>query len=134
MKKRIIIDTRFFVEYLFASDMIIKEKSLRLMNNLIKEKEGLVPSIVISELAKIICRYVGVADARSIIYSLVTKNFQIIAINDEIAFNAGILKCKHQNVPIGDCIISAIAKKLNAKILTDDPHFKEDLGIETIWI
>lgn len=134
MSQKILIDTRFFVEYLFSSDENTKEKVIKLMNILIRKKNGLVPSIVIADLSSIICRYLGVVDAKSIVYSLIFNNFSIVEVNSDDALVAGILKCKHKNVPIGDCLIAAIAKRLNASVLTDDLHFKEELGVKTLWL
>jgi len=134
MSSPIVIDTRFFIEYLFSSDKNTRERAIRRIKELIKRKTGIVPTIVVSELTKFICQYKGIDDAKVIVYTLIVANFDIVDVDASIAIHAGILKCKNPNVPIGDCIIGAIAKKYNAKVLTDDPHFKEDLKIETIWI
>ena len=51
---------------------------------------------------------------------------------EEDCFEAGRILCRHQGIPIADALIAAVAKRLRAMIVIDDPRFKE-LGLRTLW-
>jgi predicted nucleic acid-binding protein len=58
------------------------------------------------------------ADSRYI--ALVQSGLQICDLTSIVAKEAGFLKSKHKNIPIGDFIIAAIAAENQARILSDD--------------
>jgi predicted nucleic acid-binding protein len=61
-------------------------------------------------------------------YDLLMSNSQIIKLDEQISKQAGLLHCKMRQTSkdfgIADAFILAAANKLEAKIITGDPHFK----------
>jgi predicted nucleic acid-binding protein len=52
----------------------------------------------------------------------------------DVAKEAGLLKCRYRDIPMGDCIIASIAVKREAKVLSDDPHFNMMKEIKRTWV
>jgi predicted nucleic acid-binding protein len=61
-------------------------------------------------------------------YSMLLSNSQIIKLDEQISKQAGLLHVKMRQTSkdfgIADAFILAAANKLEAKIVTSDPHFK----------
>ena len=38
----------------------------------------------------------------------------------------------HKNIPMGDIVIGCTAKRVNGRVVTDDPDY-EELGVKTVW-
>jgi predicted nucleic acid-binding protein len=61
-------------------------------------------------------------------YNMLLSNSQIIKLDEQISKQAGLLHCKMRQTSkdfgIADAFILAAANKLEAKIITGDPHFK----------
>ncbi|RLE68408.1 MAG: hypothetical protein DRJ34_03055 [Thermoprotei archaeon] len=129
-----VVDTRFLVEYFYTKDKRVKEKIIRKFRELVSRNKGILPTIVISEIIKITCKRRGIDEAEARYHFLLQVGFNIAYLTPEIAKEAGILKCKYENIPIGDCIIASIAKRYGAKILSDDPHFNIIKEVEKEWI
>ena len=51
---------------------------------------------------------------------------------EEAIFITGEMALKYRSVPLADVTIAAMAKLLDAKVVSDDPHF-ELMGIRTVW-
>jgi len=131
---RTVIDTRFLVEHFYSSSDEIKRKTTSKLKELIKLGEGILPTIVISEIIRVTCERRGVEEAKLRYLSLIKSGLQICNLDSEIAEQAGLLKCRYRNIPMGDCIIAAIALKEKASILSDDPHFNLIKNIRCTWI
>lgn len=76
--------------------------------------------MVIAEVAKITCSRQGREIAESHYQALIQSGLQIQNLTPPIAQQAGLLKCTHQNLPMGDCIIAATAQVNHARVLSDD--------------
>ncbi|PDM25793.1 hypothetical protein CP083_07235 [Candidatus Bathyarchaeota archaeon B24-2] len=130
----VVIDTRFLVEHFYSNRNEIRRKTTYKLRELIKQKEGILPTIVISEVVRITCERRGIEEAKLRYFSLVRSGLQIHNLDAEVAKQAGLLKCRYRNIPMGDCIIAAIALKEKASILSDDPHFSHIRNVRCIWI
>lgn len=95
------------------------------MLEIIKSKQGIIPVIVLSEITGMTCKRRGIEEAKIRYFTSLRSGLENVPIDIEVAYQAGILKCKYPNVPMGDCIIAVVAKKHNAKVLIDDSHFDE---------
>jgi len=51
-----------------------------------------------------------------------------------IARQAGLIKCRYKNIPMGDCIIAATAITNQAHILSDNPHYDTIKETKRSWI
>jgi predicted nucleic acid-binding protein len=112
----------------------VQQKATKKMRDLLLRKEGILPTIVISETIQAVCQKVGKEEAE-ICYTTITKSgLQIHNLTPSIAKEAGLLRSKHRNVPMGDCIIAATAMANQARILSDDPHFDLIQETKKSWI
>jgi predicted nucleic acid-binding protein len=111
-----VLDSRFLIEYLYSPSTETKKKTQRKLKELVQRKEGLLPTIVISEITKVVCENMG-------------KELM-----PPLAKQAGLLKCQYKKVPIGDCVIAATAIENHAQVLTDDPHFDQIKETKRTWL
>lgn len=131
---REVIDTRFLIEHFYSTSIETKHKTSKKLRELIKNKNGLLPTIVICETVQVTCKKRGREEAETRYLSLIRSGLQIQDLNQNIAKEAGLLKCRHRNIPIGDCIIAAIAIINKAKVLSDDPDFNTIKETKCTWI
>ncbi len=131
---KVVIDTRFLVEYFYTKDENIKRRTKQKLKELIKSKQGIFPAVVLSEITNITCRKRGVEEAKIRYLTLLRSGLKMVPIDGAIAYEAGVLKCKYPNTPMGDCVLAATAMKYRAKVLSDNPHFDGIKEIRRIWI
>jgi predicted nucleic acid-binding protein len=129
-----VLDSRFLIEHYYSTNTETKQKTSKKLKELIQRKEGLLPTIVVSETIKIICEKVGREEAEICYLSIIASGLQIQELNLKIARQAGLLKCQYKNIPMGDCIIASTAIINQAKILSDDPHFDNIKETKRSWI
>jgi predicted nucleic acid-binding protein len=129
-----VLDTRFLTEYFYSTQTETKQKTTRKLNELIRKNEGILPTIVISEIIQLTCEKRGKDMAESRYQALIQSGLQIINLTPTIAKQAGLIKCQHKSIPMGDCIIAATATTNQARILTDDPHYDTIKETKRTWI
>ena len=129
-----VLDSRFLIEHYYSDNKETRQKTTRKLRNLAQRKEGIVPTIVISETVKTVCEKIGKEEAEICYLDIVTSSLQIQELNSKIAKQAGLLKCQHKNISMGDCIIAATAIANQARILSDDPHFDSINETKRTWI
>ncbi len=133
----LVVDTYAWIEYFQGS-----KKGEEVKEFLLSAENVYTPSIVLAEIAR---KYIRENIPREIVkqrLKIIVEISFIVYINAEIALEAGktyLELVKHakdkglrQKPSLNDALVLAIARKLGAKILTGDKHFK-DLE-ETIWI
>jgi predicted nucleic acid-binding protein len=128
------LDTRFLIEYYYSTNPETRQKTSRKLRELIQRKEALIPTIVISETIQTVCQKIGKQEAKNCYQTLISSNLQVINLTPTIAKQAGLIKCQHKNVPMGDCIIAATAITNQAHILSDDPHYDTIKEAKRTWI
>lgn len=131
---KLVIDTRFLTEYFYSQNSELHQKTYRKMEELSEGGNGIIPTIVLCELLRLVCSTEGKERTETVYSSLVKSGIKIESLTPAIAKEAGILKSTHRNVPTGDCIIAATAIKYQAKILSDDPHFDEIKETKRTWL
>ena len=129
-----VLDTRFLAEYFYSTEAETKKKTTRKLKELIANNEGILPTIAVAEIVQITCEKRGKDMAESRYQALTQSGLQIQNLTEQIAKEAGILKCQHGNIPMGDCIIAATAIENHARILSDDPHFDCIKEAKRTWI
>jgi len=129
-----VLDSRFIIEHYYSANAETKKKTSKKLKELIQRKEGILPTIVITETIKTICEKIGREEAEICYPSLITSGLHIQNLNPAVAKQAGLLKCQYKNTPMGDCIIAATAITNQAKILSDDPHFDTIKETKRSWI
>jgi len=131
---RTVLDSRFVMEYFYSDKTEVKQKATRKIKDLVQRKEGILPTIVISEIIQTVCEQIGKEEAEICYASLTQSGLKIQALTAPIAKQAGLLRTKYRNIPIGDCIIAATAIANQAMVLSDDPHFDTIEETKRSWI
>jgi predicted nucleic acid-binding protein len=129
-----VLDTRFLTEYFYSDRAETKQRATRRIRELIHKKEGMLPTIVISEIVQITCEKRGWEEAETRYHALLVSGLQVQSLTPNIAKQAGLIRCQHKNLPMGDCIIAATAIANQARILSDDPHFDTIREVKRTWI
>ena len=128
------LDSRFIMEYFYSDKNEIKQKATKKLKDLIQRKEGILPTIVISETIQTICEKIGKEEAEICYANLTQSGLKIQNLTPPIAKQAGLLRSKYRNIPMGDCIIAATSIANHATILSDDPHFDSISETKRSWI
>jgi len=117
---RIIIDSSAWIEYLEGS--ILGEKVRKV---LVGNDELYILDIIISEVVSKVKRKKGNADTA---YQAMTSNAKVFNIDSDVARDAGLFHAevreKVKDFGLVDALILISARKLKAKVLTRDKHFK----------
>ena len=122
------------MEYFYSDKTESKQKATKKLKDLIQRKEGILPTIVISETIQTICEKIGKEEAEICYANLTESGLKIQTLTSQIAKQAGLLRSKYRNIPMGDCIIAATAIANQATILSDDPHFDVIQETKRSWI
>jgi len=120
------------MRFLFDTKALIaffnNEKGADFVESILKDVDGekakgFISSITLTEIFYIYSRRLDRNYARKRIEQIKMSNLKIIEIDDEVAVKAG--EYKMRPIPIADALIAACASSVDAKIVTDDEHFKE---------
>ena len=122
------------MEYFYSDESETKQKATRKLKDLIARKEGILPTIVISETIQTVCEQIGKEESEICYANLTQSGLKIQSLTAQIAKQAGQFRCTYRNVPMGDCIIAATALASQAVILSDDPHFDIIHETKRNWI
>jgi predicted nucleic acid-binding protein len=122
------------MEYFYSDKTETKQRAAKKLKDLIQRKEGILPTIVISETVQTICEHIGKDEAEICYANLTESGLKIQPLTSLIAKQAGLLRSKYRNIPMGDCIIAATAMANQAVILSDDPHFDLIQETKRNWI
>ncbi|MEM4732971.1 MAG: PIN domain-containing protein [Candidatus Bathyarchaeia archaeon] len=121
MTEKYIIDAYAWIEYLIGSEAGAKVKQL-----MEEENNELYTSAV--TLAEVISKTAREKQNVEAAYDIITSNSNIIDVNEQLSKETGILHAKMRKTKkdfgLADAYVLAIAIKIGAKIITDDPHFK----------
>ncbi len=131
---KVVLDSRFVMEFFYSDNAEIKQKTTKRLRDLIQHKEGILPTIVISEVVQTVCEQIGKEEAEICYASLTQSGLKILTLTSPIAKQAGVLRCKYRNIPMGDCLIAATAIASQATILSDDSHFDFIQEAKRTWI
>lgn len=129
-----VLDTRFLTEHFYSDETEMKKKTAKKLKELVQRNEGILPTIAISEIIQITCEKRGKELAETRYHALMESGLQIINLTPSIAKQAGLIKCHHKSIPMGDCIIAATAITNQARILSDDPHYDTIKETKRTWI
>ncbi len=131
---KFVLDSRFLIEYYYSQSIDTRQKVNQKMRELIKNGNGIIPTIVICETIQLIYSKEGKQKAEMIYLSIVSSGIKIENLSPNIAKDAAILKSTYKQIPIGDCIIAATAIKNQARILSDDTHFDLVEATKRTWL
>jgi predicted nucleic acid-binding protein len=115
------VDAWAWVEYLIGSDLGAR------VNQILSEEGNDVYTCAIT-LAEVISKTARERRDTKAAYALLSGNSQVVEADEELSVNAGLVQCEMRKTMkdfgLADAYVLATARKLNAKILTGDPHFK----------
>lgn len=125
----VLIDTHSCVEYLLGTPQgAIVRKYLEDPPES-SSNEIAISAVSVAELTKWALKN-GSEKAERAVGSLISQ-INIISVDEGIARQAGRIAASH-NCGLGDALIYATARALNAQLLTGDPHFKD--AKDTIYV
>jgi predicted nucleic acid-binding protein len=115
-----VVDAYAWIEYLDGSEAGRKVGAL-LENN----SETYTCAMTIAEVASKVSRK---GRNVKIAYDVLLSNSQIVNVDEELSLQAGLLHCEMRKTlkdfGLADAYVLAVARTVNAKILTGDPHFR----------
>lgn len=126
---KFVYDTRFFAEYFYSDDRDVQAKA---KDFLVKNKDRYVSTITIHEVYVLSLAKEGREIAR-LRLEAIRDSFRVMDVNTQIAVAAAELRHRHR-IPTADGLIAATCKSLEARCVTDDPHFSSLREIKTQWI
>jgi predicted nucleic acid-binding protein len=129
-----VLDSRFIIEYFYSDKTETKQKATKKLKDIIQHKEGILPTIVIAEVIQTVCEKIGKDESEICYANLTQSGLKIQSLTSPIAKQAGLIRSKYRNTPMGDCIIAATAIANQASILSDDPHFDTIEETKRSWI
>ena len=116
-----VIDAYAWIEYLDGSEAGRKVSAL-LENN----DETYTCAMTIAEVVSKVARKGKDVKAA---YDILLSNSQIVNVDEELSLQAGLLHCEMRKAlkdfGLADAYVLATARKLKAKVLTGDAHFKD---------
>lgn len=126
---RLVFDTRFFTTSFYSKAPEIQSKTRELVA---ENKERYVSTAAIHEVYLLTLAKEG-REVAKLRLQTVRDLFRIVDITEEIAVAAAELRHKYR-IPMGDGIIAATCKSLDARCVTDDPHFSSVKEIKVSWL
>jgi predicted nucleic acid-binding protein len=121
MSEKYVIDAYAWIEYLIGSKAGEKVKSI-----LEKETNDIYTCAV--TVAEVVSKTAREGREFEVAYDILLSNSQIVNIDEEISKEAGVLHCEmrktNRDFGLADAYVLAVARTVNAKILTGDPHFR----------
>ena len=116
-----VVDAWAWVEYLIGSEFGFKLKEV------LDKDSGEVYTCSIT-LAEVISKVAREGRDVEAAYTMLLSNSQVININEELSKHAGLLHAEMRKTlkdfGLADAYVLATARKLKAKVLTGDAHFK----------
>ena len=91
-----VLDSRFVMEYFYSDKTETKQKAIKKLKDLIQRKEGILPTIVISETIQTICEQIGKDEAEICYANLTESCLKVQTLPSPIAKHAGLLRCKYR--------------------------------------
>ena len=129
-----VLDTRFFTNHYGSRDAETIERTRAKLSQLRRERRGLVPAVVLAEVAHFLCVEAGRKRAMAEVRAIEDSGPEIVPLDSPIAREAGILKCIHRTLPLVDCVIAATAIRVRGRVVSDAPHFGRIDGLRVTWI
>ena len=94
-------------------------------------KQGSISAVNLSEFYYKTCQKLGKSTA-DIRYYQIRNTMAVVETDAELARNAGLERCRQQaDLSLADCYVLAVAKRLNAIILTTDGELSKVKDVRT---
>jgi predicted nucleic acid-binding protein len=125
------LDTRFYFAYVDESQSWTR----KIVDQTRHAGSKVVSSTVsIAELLRFMGADVGVETTKLRIVSMKSAGIMFVPVSEEISSMAGELALRDRELPLADALIAVTAlEETHGRLYTDDPHFKQIPGIQTVW-
>ena len=121
MTKRFVVDAYAWVEYLIGSKC--GSKIAAVLGE--ESNEAYTCAVTVAEVISKAARDGQDVEAA---YDILLSDSQVVSVNEEISKEAGVLHAEmrktEKDFGLADAYVLATARRLKAKVLTGDPHFK----------
>lgn len=121
MSEQIVVDAYAWIEYLDGSR---RGEKLR---DLLESSAELYTSAV--TLAEVVSKAVRTGRDQKTAYRVIRGNSILVEADELLSYETGVLHAEIRSTikdfGLSDAYVLSTARKLNAKVLTGDPHFKE---------
>jgi predicted nucleic acid-binding protein len=115
-----VIDAYAWIEYLDGTD------AGRKVTAILENNDDVYTCAV--TLAEVVSKVARKGKDPKIAYDVLMSNSQVVIVDDELSFQAGLLHCEMRknakDFGLADAYVLATARRLKSKILTGDAHFK----------
>ncbi len=128
----LVLDTRFLITYFSPPTPQDRRALSALFKDRVLGERSVISSIAVAECIRIIGRRHGLGVAEAFLKRFEAAGVAVEPVTAADAYRAGELALRHPEVPLADALIAALALRLKAKVVSDDPHFRE-LGVKTVW-
>jgi len=116
-----VIDAYAWVEYLVGSEAGDKVRVV------LEEENNEVYTCAVT-VAEVVSKTARESRDFEAAYDILISNSQVVNVNEEISKEAGMLHSEMRKTKrdfgLADAYVLAVAKRIKAKVLTGDPHFK----------
>jgi len=116
-----VIDAYAWVEYLVGSEAGDKVRVF------LEEENNEVYTCAVT-VAEVVSKTARESRDFEAAYDILISNSQVVNVNEEISKEAGMLHSEMRKTKrdfgLADAYVLAVAKRIKAKVLTGDPHFK----------
>jgi predicted nucleic acid-binding protein len=118
---RYVIDAYAWIEYLIGSEPGAK------VNAVLEKETNQIYTCAVT-VAEVVSKVARESREPTVAYDILVNNSQIIDVDEKLSKEAGLLHAemrkKEKDFGLADAYVLATSRKLNSKILTGDPHFR----------
>jgi len=115
-----VVDAYAWIEYLGGTD------AGRKVMEIVENNDDIFTCAV--TLGEVVSKVARLGKDAKIAYDVLLSNSQVVVVDEELSFQAGLLHCEMRKTArdfgLADAYVLATARRLKANILTGDPHFK----------
>ena len=115
-----VVDAYAWIEYLEGTD------AGRKVTEILENNDDIFTCAV--TLGEVVSKVARLGKDAKIAYDVLLSNSQVVVVDEELSFQAGLLHCEMRKTAkdfgLADAYVFATARRLKANILTGDPHFK----------
>ncbi len=105
---------------------------LRFYRTMLQEEDLIIPPIVVTEFLKIAGKGASITTIETWVRSFVESRVRVESLSIRDCLEARRILCRYNDTPVVDALVATTAKRFRARILSDDPHFRE-IGLRTLW-
>lgn len=115
-----VVDAYAWIEYLGGTE------AGRMVEEIVENNDDIFTCAV--TLGEVVSKVARLGKDAKVAYDVCLSNSHVVVVDEELSFQAGLLHCEMRKTArdfgLADAYVLATSRRLKAKILTGDPHFK----------